>query len=219
MNWIRQIGWLLRKEWLLEFRMTYAISGILLYVLSTVFIVYVAFIKVQPNVWNVLFWIILLFAAVNAIVKSFVQENGNRQLYHYILADPIAVILAKMLYNILLLLVLSGLTWATMGVIAGNPVRSASQFFIAIFLGSVGFSITFTFVSAISAKADNNATLLAVLSFPLVIPILMTLVKLSANAIGLINDTGVGQDLLILVAIDLILLGLTILLYPFLWRD
>jgi heme exporter protein B len=83
----------------------------------------------------------------------------------------------------------------------------------------VGFSITFTFVSAISAKADNNATLLAVLSFPLVIPILMTLVKLSANAIGLINDTGVGQDLLILVAIDLILLGLTILLYPFLWRD
>jgi heme exporter protein B len=47
----------------------------------------------------------------------------------------------------------------------------------------------------------------------------MTLVKLSANAIGLINDTGVGQDLLILVAIDLILLGLTILLYPFLWRD
>jgi heme exporter protein B len=86
-------------------------------------------------------------------------------------------------------------------------------------LGSVGFSITFTFVSAISAKADNNATLLAVLSFPLVIPILMTLVKLSANAIGLINDTGVGQDLLILVAIDLILLGLTILLYPFLWRD
>lgn len=107
MSLIREIGHLLRKEAVLEFRVNYAISGILLYVFSTVFIVYTVFVRVEPQTWNALFWIIMLFASVNAIVKSFVQENSGRQLYYYTLANPIAVILAKILYNIGLLLVLS----------------------------------------------------------------------------------------------------------------
>ena len=92
-------------------------------------------------------------------------------------------------------------------------------FLMAIFLGSSGFAITFTFVAAISAKADNNSTLLAILSFPLVIPILMTLIKLSANALALLNDTSFGNDILILLGIDLLLLGVALVLFPFLWRD
>ena len=80
---------LLRKEILLEFRQRYAIGGILLYVVSTVFVVYLSFQQVKPPVWNALFWIISLFAAVNAVVKSFVQESGKRQLYYYSLASPI----------------------------------------------------------------------------------------------------------------------------------
>ncbi len=219
MSLIREIGHLLRKEAVLEFRVTYAISGILLYVFSTVFIVYTVFVRVEPQAWNALFWIIMLFASVNAIVKSFVQENSARQLYYYSLANPIAVVLAKILYNIVLLLVLSLLIWLSFIFISGNPVRDYGQFLLALFLGSVGFSITFTFISAISAKADNNATLMAILSFPLVIPILLTLLKLSANSLRLLNDTSVDSDILILVAIDLMLVGMTLVLYPFLWRD
>lgn len=210
---------MLRKELTLEWRTKYAVSGILLYVFSTIFIVYTSFIQVQPNVWNALFWIVVLFASVNAIVKSFVQENSNRQLYYYQLANPTAVILSKILYNIGLLLLLSVLSWLAFSVVAGNPVRETGAFFLALFLGSVGFSITFTFVAAISGKADNSATLMAILSFPLVIPILMTLIKLSAHALGLLQDTNTESDVLILLAIDFILLGMAFLLYPFLWKD
>lgn len=221
MNFFAQIGILLRKELVLELRMGYAISGILLYVLSTVFIVYYAFFQGvnSPMLWVTLFWIIMLFASVNAIVKSFVQENGARQLYYYTLLDPLAVIVAKMIYNISLLLFLSLLTWAAMAFILGNQIVEFSAFLLALFLGSVGFSILFTFVAAISSKADNNSTLLAILSFPLVIPILMTLIKLSVVATGMLEDTGVIKDIGILVAIDLVLAGLTLVLYPFLWRD
>jgi heme exporter protein B len=161
----------------------------------------------------------MLFTSINAIVKSFVQESNQRQLYYYALANPTAILLAKILYNILLLFVLSVLVWGAFAFVAGNPVRQLGAFVGTIFLGSVGFSITFTFVAAISAKADNNATLMAILSFPLVIPILMTLIKLSANALGLLRDTSVDQDILILIAIDLILVAMAFLLYPFLWRD
>jgi len=220
MSWIKEIGWLLRKEFVLEWRNKYAIGGILLYVFSTIFIVYTAFTGViRGPAWNTLFWIIILFASVNAIVKSFVQENSSRQLYYYQLANPVAVLLSKILYNLLLLFLLSLLTWLAFSFVAGSPVRDAGQFSLALFLGSLGFSITFTFISAISAKADNSATLMAVLSFPVVVPVLLSLIKLSASALRLVSDTSLERDILILVAIDLVLVGVSFLLYPFLWRD
>lgn len=219
MTLAKEILFLIQKEMIIEWRQKYAISGILLYVLSTVFIVYISFVQVQPNVWNTLFWIIILFASVNAVTKSFVQESGNRELYYYSLANPSAIILSKIIYNTFLLLLLSILSYVVFAFVAGNPVKVPLQFYLAIFLGSFGFSIAFTFISAIAAKASNSSTLMAILSFPIIIPILMTLIKLSANALGLIQDTAISKDIIILLAIDLILLALTFILFPYLWRD
>ena len=92
-------------------------------------------------------------------------------------------------------------------------------FWAILFLGSVGFSITLTFVSAIASKADNSATLMTILTFPIVISILGILVLLSANALGLQRDTAYMEDIYRLLAIDGILLGLAIILFPFLWKD
>lgn len=219
MDIFRQIIILFRKDFLLEFRMRYAISGILLYVCSTVFIVYAAFIDVEPDIWNILFWVIILFASVNAIVKSFVQENSQQQLYYYSLAHPIAVFMAKVIYNALLLMVLSLLTWLAFGFISQNPVQDTGLFILALFLGSMGFATTFTFIAAIAGKAENNSTLMAILSFPLVIPIIMTLIKMSGAALGLSEGQNLDNDILILVAINMILLSMALILYPFLWRD
>ncbi|MCP3932240.1 MAG: ABC transporter permease [Bacteroidetes bacterium] len=219
MRILQEIILLVKKEILLEWRQKYAISGILLYVFSTIFIVYTSIIEVGAQVWNTLFWIIILFASVNALVKSFVQESGDRQIYYYLLANPIAIILSKIIYNFGMLLLLSILAWAAFSLITVNPVKDYGQFILALFLGSTGFSITFTFISAISSKAKNSATLMAVLSFPLVIPILMTLIKLSASSMGILQDTGIRNDMLILVAIDLLLLAMTLILFPFLWKD
>lgn len=216
---MRQFSTLFRKELILEWRQRYAIGGILLYVVSTVFIVYLAFQQVKPQAWNALFWIISLFAAVNAVAKSFVQENGKRQLYYYTLANPIALILSKISYNTLLLLGLAGLAFAAMTLVVGNPIIDFSVFGIAVLLGNLGFAITFTFISAIAAKANQSGTLMAILSFPIVIPILLELIKLTTIAIGFAKDTSWGHDVAILGAIDAILIALVLLLFPFLWRD
>jgi heme exporter protein B len=219
MNLFKEISFLLKKEFTLEWRQKYAISGILLYVLSTVFIIYISFQRVSPQVWNVLFWIIMLFASVNAVVKSFVQESGQRQMYYYQLANPLAILLSKMIYNAALLLLLGLLTYGALAFVAGNPVQEAAYFALALVLGGVGFSVTFTFVSAIASKADNNSTLMAILSFPVVIPILLVLVNLSAHAIGFLQGTMINQDIMLLAAVDLILIALGLVLFPFLWRD
>jgi heme exporter protein B len=215
----REIWFLVHKEITLEWRQKYAIGGIFLYVASTIFVIYMGFIKIQPKEWNVLFWIIGLFASINAVVKSFMQESGYRQLYFYQVANPSAILIAKIIYNTLLLFVLNLLTWLLMGFIMGNPVRDDWAFFVGIILASSGLAIALTFVSAIAAKATNSATLMAILSFPIIIPILLTLVKFSANALGIITDTGVWKDLVILLSIDAILMSLAFILFPYLWRD
>lgn len=216
---VNEIWALFKKDVLLELRQGYTLGGVLLYVLSTVFIVYIASIRIPIAFWNILFWIIVLFASVNAIAKSFVQEGQSRRMYYYTLASPTAVILSKVLYNVLLLSVLSLLSYWTFSVVASNPVKNQGQFLLILLLGSTGFSIAFTFIAAIASGTKNNATLMAILSFPIIIPILLTLIKLSANALGLITDTSVGSDMMILIAIDLMLLGLTLVLFPNVWKD
>ena len=79
---ISEIKQLVIKDIRLELKQKYAINGILLYIVSTIFMCSLAFEKIiEPVVWNALFWVIMLFAAVNAVSKSFVQENSGRQLY------------------------------------------------------------------------------------------------------------------------------------------
>ncbi len=210
---------LVRKEFTLELRQRYALGGILLYVVSTVFVTYLAFMKIRPDVWNVLFWIISLFASVNAVVKSFVQENNARQLYFYQIANPTAFILAKIIYNSTLLFVLNTLQFGALSLAVGNPVKDMGLFFQILLMASLSFGIALTFTSAIAAKSNNAATMTAILSFPIVIPILSTLIKLSATALRLLQDTAYQEDFVNLWAIDAILLGLCLVLFPYLWRD
>jgi heme exporter protein B len=220
MKFLKETQHLLLKEVRLELRQKYAISGILLYVISTVFIVYITLgQQVGGAIWAVLFWVIVLFASVNAIAKSFVQENPKRQLYYYTLANPSSVIFAKIIYNSLLLLSISFLAYGVFSVVVGNPVQDILLFCQTLALGSIGFSITFTFISAISAKANQSATLMAILSFPVIIPMLMTLMRLTKISLNLMTDSAYYKDILILLCIDVILSALAFILFPYLWRD
>ena len=105
-----------------------------------------------------------------------------------------------------------------------NPVLDTLFFFIVLFLASVGLSITFTFISAISSKADNSAPLTAILGFPVIIPILMIIIRLARETLNIrtnsiFADGEVMEYVWTLIAIDFLLAGVSILLFPYLWRD
>ena len=215
----KQIKYLIVKELKLELRNKYALGGILLYVVSTVFVSYLSFKRiVTPTTWNALFWIILLFASINAIAKSFISETRGRLLYLYTLTSPQAVILSKIIYNSILLTALSSLCLLIYSVFIGNIVQDMTLFLITLLLGSFGFSSLLTMVSAIASKANNNFTLMAILSFPIMMPLLMVLIKLSNNAIDGLEHWDVSY-LMILIFLNLIIITLSYLLFRYLWRD
>ncbi|AGA77079.1 heme exporter protein CcmB [Echinicola vietnamensis] len=219
----KEIIVLIRKEITLEWRQKYALNGILLYVVSAVFITYLSVGAKQGTIavptWNALYWIIILFSAVNAVAKSFVQEHQGRQLYYYMTASPEGIIISKIIYNTLLTAVLALLGYVVFSVILGNPVQDQGLFVLNLLLGSIGFSACLTMVSGIASKASNNATLMAILSFPIIIPILLMAIRISKNAIdGL--DRGVSVDkLLTLLAINAIIGTTAYILFPYLWRS
>jgi len=211
------------KDFRLEWRQRAALNGMLLYVGSTVFVCFLSFslkggLPPAPA-WNALFWIILLFSAVNAVAKGFLQESRGRMLYYYTLVPPQAVILAKIAYNALLLLGLAMAGLALYMLVLGNPVQDFGLFVGNVALGALGFASTLTLVSGIAAKATNSNTLMVVLGFPLMIPMLLLLIKVSKNALDGLDYEASQSALLTLLALNLIVGAVSYLLFPFLWRS
>jgi heme exporter protein B len=227
MHLITQTWDLVKKEIILEWRSKYAFNGVLLYVVSTVFICYISFnlsagfmgTTGYAVVWNVLFWIIMLFASVNAIAKSFMQESKSRLLYYYAIASPQAIILSKTIYNILLMALLSILALLVYQVFFINKVGDPLFYFLTVMLGSVSFSTIFTMISAIASKAGNNGTLMAILSFPVIIPVILLLIRLSKAAMDGIDRSFSYGNIGVLLAINVIVITTSLLLFPYLWRD
>ena len=213
---------LFKKEVLLEWRRKYAFNGILLYLTSTIFVCYFSF-KLQhqslnPISWNALFWIILLFTAVNTIAKSFIQESEGRQIYYYQLATPEAIIFSKICYNSVLMLLMGLLALLVYSIVLGNPVQNLGLFIANLSLGSLCFASNLTMVSAIAAKSGNNATLMAVLIFPVILPVLLLLIKVSKNAIDDLALSSSYDELSVIAALNLIVLTVSYILFPYLWR-
>lgn len=212
--------YLIQKEIKSEWKQKYAFNGLLLYVVSTVFVCYLSFRQiVDLPTWNALFWIIQLFAGVNAISKSFLQEGRGRMLYYYALTNARSFILAKIIYNLLLMLVLSGFNLCFYSLFIGNPVQNMPMFILAMLLGSAGFSAVLAMVSAIASKAGNNFALMSILSFPILIPILMVTIRFSKNAMDGIAWAVNQQFAIILLALIAMVFALSYLLFPYLWRD
>lgn len=221
MRTIDQVVHLVRKEMLLEWRSKYALNGVLLYVVATVFVCYLSFVAI-PNrlTWNALFWIIMLFASINAVAKSFLQESRGRHLYLYTLVSPIALIIAKTIYNALLMMSLTMIALAVYVLVFPFPKETdIPMYLLATILGSISFATIFTMISAIAAKAGNGGMLMAILSFPVIIPVLIVLVKLAKNAIDGLDRSVSLDDIGMLALINVLVMTVSLLLFPYLWRD
>ena len=218
---IKRIFALLKKDVLLELRQQHTFYGILLYIASTIFVLFLAF-PDSPDaiVWNSLFWVIQLFVCVNTVAKSFLQESRGRMLYFYSIVSPVEFIIAKLLFNMILMLLMSTISLVLFYVFLGSPYTNGLHFFGIVLLGGSGLSLTFSLMSAIAAKAQQNAALIAILGFPVILPQLLLLMRLSKSAFGEVFKDGAILQLAGLIAgLDVAVVVLAVILFPYLWKD
>ncbi len=211
---------LLKKDILLELRQKHSIYGILLYIASTIFVLYLSVDGLEGNTWNGLFWVIQLFICVNAVAKSFLQESRGRMLYFYSIASPVTFILSKLIYNTILMLAMSLISLLLFFTFLSNPTFDAGLFVLIVLLGGFSISLVFTLMSAIAAKAQQNAALMAILGFPVILPLLMMLIRLSKSAFGEVFRSGAVLQLsLLILALDAMVVVMAMVLFPFIWKD
>jgi len=218
---IGRITALLKKDILLELRQQHTFYGILLYIASTIFVLYLSLPESPDgNVWNSLFWVIQLFVCVNTVAKSFLQESRGRMLYFYSITSPAEFILAKLVFNIILMLIMSLVSLVLFFSFLDNPVTDTLRFTGIVLLGGTSISLVFTLMSAIAAKAQQNAALIAILGFPVILPQLLLLMRLSKAAFSEVFRDGAVLQLSGLIGLmDLLVLVMAVILFPYLWKD
>jgi len=219
MQLVQEVKHLIWKELLLEWRSKYALNGVVLYVVSTVFVCFLSFVSLRGITWNALFWIIMLFASINTVSKSFLQESKGRQLYIYTIASPAALIISKTIYNVFLMLLVTLVALAFYTLVFDYVPEDMGLYFVATILGSLSFSTIFTMISAIASKAGNGGMLMAILSFPVIIPVITILIKLTKNACDGLDRSVSLDEIGILLIINVLVTAVSLLLFPYLWRD
>lgn len=215
----RLIITLIKKDILLEFRQQYSFYGVLLYVASTIFVLYMAMGQPENMVWNGLFWMMQLFICVNAVAKTFLQEGKGRQLYFYSLCSPVHFILARILFNAALMLLMNGISLLLFNLLLGSPISHPLLFLGVSCFGACSISFVFSFLAAIASRAQQNAAMMAILGFPLIIPQLLLLMRLSTLAFSDVFQSGLFSIIGLLFCFDALVVMLSVILFPFLWKD
>ena len=211
---------LLKKDLVLELRQQHTFYGVLLYIASTIFVLYLSIDQPEATVWNGLFWVIQLFVCINTVAKSFLQESRGRMLYFYTVASPVDFIISKLLYNIILMMLMSVISLTLFFIFLSNPTTASLTFIGIVILGGASVSMVFTLMSAIAARAQQNAALIAILGFPVILPQLLLLMRLSKYAFGEVFKSGAVLQLTgLIIGLDVLVVVMAVILFPYLWKD
>jgi heme exporter protein B len=160
-----------------------------------------------------------MFTVINTVAKSFIGEKRGRDIYYFSIASPESIIVSKLIYNFILSLLLSFTGFILFVTLLKNPVADHELFALLLLLGAMGFSASLSLLSGIAAKANNSNILMAVLSFPIIISILLIVVKVTKNCIDGLDRSVSTNDLLTLFAINCIVAASSYLLFPYIWRN
>ncbi|MDZ4756762.1 MAG: ABC transporter permease [Bacteroidota bacterium] len=216
---LRQTQILLKHLLLNEWRQLYAVMALLLQVVSSIFVLYLAAKFLDKAAWNALYWVLLLFLSINAVGRSFIQESKGRLMYYYQLCSPSAIIISRIIYNTILVLFISLLSLFLYSVWMGNPIEKPGLYTLVICLAAIGYSSVLTLMSAISSHAGNSHIIMPVLSFPVIIPLLSLSVHAAKQAMDGIDSGLIYQNIVYMCSLDLIIFGMAYILFPFLWKD
>lgn len=210
---------LLRLEFQQELKNLNGLFAHLLYLVASIFIIYLGVKKIHdPTMWIALFWILQLFVALNAATKSFNYSKG-RDLYLYTLTSPRAQILSKITFNSLYMIGMTIIGLALFRFLIGDANIPFIPFSLIAIAGTGALASLLTMMAAISFKVENNYTLLAILSLPLMIPILVLLINGSKLCLDVSSWEQILFQVLILIVLNIANITLSYILFPYLCRE
>lgn len=223
MNWLVGAWAVFEKDLRLELRSRYAINMLLMFVVASLLLMLFA-VGQEPlsqRVESALLWIVILFAASIGLARSFLsEEERGTVLLLQLNTMPSMVYAGKFLFNFLLLIVLNVVAVVVLAILLGLRVADSGLLGLVVLLGSLGLAGAMTLLSALIARSANHGPLLPVLAFPVLVPLLMSVVSGTRHALlGEAAWIMAADELTTLVAFAGVVITASVLLFDYVWND
>lgn len=222
-RWLHSVGAIFLKDLHSELRTRYAISALVMFVITTIAIIMFSLGQenAPPEVLSGMLWVVIFFGAMSGLSRTFVmEEERGTSMTLQLLAPPSAVYFGKLLFNLVLVSALNLFTvFLYLFLVNGFMVKTASIFILTILLGSFGFASAATVIAAIIARANTKGTLYPVLSFPILLPLLLTVIDATKSATQGAPLDEAGGVFQFLISYIVVLTTLSYLLFEFIWKD
>jgi heme exporter protein B len=223
MNWIHGTWAVLEKDLRLEMRSRYAVNMLLMFVLSSLLLVAFAVgqDEISPRLRAALLWIVILFSASIGLGRAFVaeEERGTVLLLRLNVRGSM-VYAGKLAFNFLLLLAVDIVATAVVALVLDLDVAVPGLLAAVLALGSLGLAGATTLLAAIIARASNRGPLLPVLLFPILVPLLLSVVSGTREALeGGAGWASAGDELATLAGFAGVIITTAVLLFDFVWDD
>jgi len=214
---------LFKKDWQSELRTRYAINALAMFILVTISVIMfsIGSQKITEYLTGGLLWIVIFFSAMSGLSRAFVseEERGTTMTLHLI-ASPSTVFSGKLIFNLFLVFLMNiAITLLFLILFESFVIKNFLLFTFAFLLGNIGIAVSSTIIAAIISKASAKGTLYPVLSFPILLPLILTLLELTKFAMdgNSISDSMV--EIFVLVCYDVIMLTASYLLFDFIWKE
>ena len=211
------------KELKSELRTRFALNALFMFVITTLSIILfsIGYETVSPEILAGIFWIVIFFSSMSGLSRTFVaEEERGTVMTLQLLTTPLAVYCGKLLFNIILLTVLNVFTCALYFILITDfSIRTYEIFFLALGLGTLGLASAATIIAAIIAKAHTKGTLYPVLSFPILLPLLLTVInatKLAVEGAPFSESLGEFQ---ILFSYTIVVSVISYILFDYIWKE
>ncbi|MCZ7602205.1 MAG: heme exporter protein CcmB [Melioribacteraceae bacterium] len=214
---------LFRKDWHSELRTRYAINALAMFILVTISVILfsVGSEKITEYLTGGLLWVVIFFSAMSGLSRAFVsEEERGTTLTLQLIASPSTIYSGKLIFNLLLVFLMNiAITFLFFILFESFVINNFALFSVTFILGNIGIAVSSTIIAAIISKASSKGTLYPVLSFPILLPLILTLLELTKFAMD--GDTLEESfvEIAVLVCYDVIMLTASYLLFDFIWKD
>lgn len=224
-RWLAEVLAVAGKDLRAEFRTRVALNSLALFALTTLAAVsytigpYRLAEEDRPFLLSVLLWIVIFFAALAGLDRSFVKEEESRTApLLRLAAAPTVVWAGKLVYNLFLIAVLMAMLTPLYCVLMGFEILLPWRFVGLLAAGGFGLAVTTTIIAAIIAQALTRGALFSVLSLPLLLPLMIFLIQ-GTTAVSTGDLKVYSDSVRAILSMAGAMTVASVFLFPVVWRD
>jgi len=214
---------LFRKDLHSELRTRYAVNSLAMFIIVAISVILFSIgqERINENLTAGLYWVVIFFSAMSGLARAFVsEEERGTSLTLQLIASPSTVFSGKLIFNLALVFAMNtviSLLYAAL--FEGFVLQNFVLFLITFVLGNIGLAVSSTIIAAIIAKAGSKGTLYPVLSFPILLPLILTSVSLTLGSIDGTSFEDSIFEIAIVACYDIIMISTSYMLFDFIWKD